>query len=248
MIIQIKNKKICNNLRKKAIIFLICLIITASTFSLLMYFGIVWPNSIFANAYIVYGIDVSNHQGYINWKQIAQNKNTKFVFIKATEGENFQDKKFTTNWIGASQAGLYKGAYHYFTVSSSGIKQANNFIRVVPNDKGCLPPVVDIEENGLGKDAFKKELKEYFALLEKTYRQKPIIYVVYSLYNEYIKGDFENYPIWIRDIIKPPNIGNDRDWLFWQYCDRGRLEGIQTYVDLNVFREDIGKLTALLSK
>lgn len=215
---------------------------------ILCYAGYLWPNSVFASAYSVRGIDVSNHQKDIDWKQVSQNKDIKFAFIKATEGKDYRDKCFLTNWNQASKVDMYKGAYHYFKATNSGKEQAENFMGLVPYETGCLPPVVDIEERGLSKAAFKKELNDYLLLVTEKYHQKPIIYVVYPLYNEYIKGEFEQYPIWIRDIIMPPKISDNREWIFWQYCNRGRIKGINTYVDLNVFNGDIDKMKALLSE
>lgn len=235
-------------LRKKYTVIIASLITTALCFLLLMYFGVLWPNSFFACRYSVQGIDVSHYQEDIYWKQVSQSNGIKFVFIKATEGRTYRDKYFLTNWNEASQAGLYKGAYHYFKITSSGKEQAENFMGLVPYETGCLPPVVDIEEGGLSKAAFRKELVDYLTLVEEKYHQKPIFYVVYPLYNEYIKGEFEQYPIWIRDIIKPPKLSDNRDWLFWQYSNRGRLKGVNTYVDLDVFKGTMDDLKSLLSK
>lgn len=232
----------------KKVIVICGLSIVSITVVVLCYFGILWPNNFFANKYSVQGIDVSNYQKDIDWNKVAQNQKIKFVFIKATEGKDYQDKYFKSNWDSATQVGLYKGAYHYFTTKSSGIDQANNFINSVPVEKGCMPPVIDIEESGIDKEKFKKELSDYISIIEETYNQKPILYVVYSLYEEYIKGDFEECPIWIRDIIKPPRLEDERDWIFWQYCNRGRLDGINSYVDINVFYGDEGELKSLLSE
>lgn len=131
----------------------------------------------------VRGIDVSNHQKDIDWKQISQNKKVRFVFIKVTEGKDFRDKYFLTNWNDASQVGLYKGAYHYFTVRSSGKEQAENFIGLVPYEIGCLPPVVDIEESGLSKDTVKKELSDYLTLVEENIIRSRfcMLYIPYTM-------------------------------------------------------------------
>lgn len=235
-------------MNKKIIIFVMGSLINFSILILLVIFGVICPNFIFTNSYSVFGIDVSNHQGDIDWVKVAQNKKTRFAFIKATEGKDYQDKYFITNWHAASKAGLIKGAYHYFKITSSGEEQAENFIKNVPYEKGCLPPVVDIEENGLSKVAFRKELGDYLTSVEKTYHQKPILYVVYPLYDEYIKGEFEQYPIWIRDVFLPPKLSDNREWMFWQYSERGRVDGIRTDVDLNLFRKDMNELNSLLSK
>lgn len=64
---------------------------------------------------------------------------------------------------------------------------------------------------------------------------------------EYIKNYFIGYDIWIRDIVKPAELSDNRSWLMWQYCSRGRIDGIDTYVDLNVYKKDMDNLQSLLS-
>jgi lysozyme len=215
---------------------------------LLVYFGYLWPNNFFAARYPVKGIDVSNHQKVIDWQKIDRNEDIAFVFMKATEGNDYQDKYFAANWAAARDIGLLRGAYHYFTTASSGLDQADNFISLVPVEKGCLPPVIDIEVRGTGKAAFKKELSDFIGRIEETYHQTPILYVVYSIYDEYIQGEFNHCPVWIRDIIDPPVLSDNREWLFWQYSSRGRIGGIDSFVDMDVFRGDLQKLESLRSK
>ena len=149
---------------------------------------------------------------------------------------------------GAKKAGLLCGAYHYFTMTSSGKNQAANFIRVVPAEDGSLPPVVDVETTGADRGALLAELRDLVGALEQAYGQKPILYAVRATYNDYIKGEFDGCPIWIRDIVKPPALFGNTGWHFWQYCSRGHVEGIDTYVDLNVFYGDSNDLESLLSE
>jgi hypothetical protein len=75
----------------------------------------------------VIGVDVSNHQGEIDWSALA-GSNVAFAYIKATEGGDFRDRRFQLNWDGAKRAGLARGAYHFFTQCRSGAEQARNFI------------------------------------------------------------------------------------------------------------------------
>ncbi|MDR3271459.1 MAG: hypothetical protein LBT32_08155 [Peptococcaceae bacterium] len=210
--------------------------------------GRIRPNETFASRYPIQGMDVSNHQDEIDWQQIDQNAEISFVFLKATEGKNYRDQYFQKNWEELSGAGIYKGAYHYFTLTSSGREQAENFIAVVPVESGCLPPVIDIEEYGLDQETFRKELRDFIYLVEERYQQKPILYVIYSLYDEYIKGEFEENPIWISDIVKAPKLSDQREWLFWQYSHNGKVNGVPGDVDLDVFQGDRRQLEALLSK
>ena len=95
----------------------------------------------------VIGVDVSNHQGDIDWQTLARS-NVAFAYIKATEGGDFRDKRFQLNWEAAKRAGLARGAYHFFTQCRSGAEQAKNFIATVPREYGALPPVIDAEHMG----------------------------------------------------------------------------------------------------
>ena len=213
----------------------------------LVYNGDIWPNSYFANQYHVRGIDVSAHQGLINWETVAKKNEVQFVFIKASEGMDYQDSHFRRNWDEANNHGMFRGAYHYFKTTSSGMAQARNFTSIVPVEAGSLPPVVDIEEEGLEDEQFRRELKTFLDELETRYNRKPIIYVVYPLYDRYINNEFANYPIWIRDVIKSPELSDGREWSFWQYSNRGRIRGIDSFVDINVYAKDYDELIKLTS-
>ena len=199
--------------------------------------------------YPIRGIDVSNYQGKIDW-QIIEQQNVQFAFIKATEGSGHIDAQFEENWKNAAQTDLQIGAYHFFSFESSGKEQAKHFMEVVPQTEGMLPPVVDVEFYG---DYIKKKpeveetrqrLQEFLDEIEAYYGMKPIIYATESAYSRYIRGAFEEYPLWIRNVYFSPNISMPGKWLFWQYSSEGELEGYhgtQKYIDLNVFngsRED----------
>lgn len=214
----------------------------------LEYYGWIWHNELFARKYSVKGLDVSHHQNKINWQELRQKHNFEFIFMKATEGHDHTDTQFQYNWHEAKKNGFLVGAYHFFSMRSSGKQQAQHFIKTVPDEPGRLPPVIDVEIHlNHPVDKAKKELYSMLTELEKHYHQKPILYVTYDTYHQYIEGDFQEYPIWFRDILKPPSIG-DRQWLFWQYSNRGRVEGIDTYVDLNVYSGSLEQLRKLIEK
>lgn len=59
------------------------------------------------------GIDVSRHQGRIEWQKVPI-RDISFVYIKATEGATYIDPCFHYNIKGAAEAGFKVGAYHYF--------------------------------------------------------------------------------------------------------------------------------------
>ena len=87
----------------------------------------------------VRGVDVSHHQGAIDW-QALKSDGIAFAYIKASEGGDFSDPKFTENWREAARAGIARGAYHFFTLCRPGEEQARLFTAMVPVSPGALPP------------------------------------------------------------------------------------------------------------
>ncbi len=196
----------------------------------------------------VRGIDVSHRQGDIDWRAVKRS-GIAFAFMKATEGGDFKDPKFKANWREAGAAGLLRGAYHFFTFCRPGADQARNYIDSVPADPSSLPPVVDLELEGNckknpAKADLKKELGVFLQRVETHYRQKPILYMSKEFHDAYYgKLGFKN-PLWLRSLFSEPSYAKE-DWLFWQYHDRGRRDGVDGPVDLNVYRFDRGRLQSL---
>src|SRR6202453_3438429 len=98
--------------------------------------------------YRIHGIDVSKYQDYIDWEMVKDMRvgdiQMSFAFIKATEGLGNEDAFFKRNWKKSRDAGVSRGAYHYFLATRSGKAQAENFINSVELGAGDLPPVLDI--------------------------------------------------------------------------------------------------------
>lgn len=211
-------------------------------------------NTFFAEKYEIQGIDVSHYQGNIDWKALA-GQDISFAFIKATEGSSYVDEYFYGNWQAASQTDLLIGAYHFFSFDSPARTQAELYINTVGNLSGRLSPVVDVEyygdkaSNPPDKEDVTEELTKLLLLLEEHYQTKPIIYTTYTVYHNYIKGNFDTYPLWIRNVYFPPDINMKGKWTFWQYSDRAVLDGycgIEKYIDLNVFHGSLTELAEYL--
>ena len=191
----------------------------------------------------VRGVDVSHYQGEINWPMLA-GQDIRFAFIKATEGNAGWDERFADNWQGAWAAGLRVGAYHFFSFDSPGTTQAENFIAAVPAEPNALPPVIVVEGYGQYRwrlpDAASvvPQLEAMARTLREAYGRRPILYCNRATYRAYIDGRFGDCDIWYRDTFEIPSLHGGRPWTFWQYTDRGRLEGYrgeEKYIDLNVF-------------
>ncbi len=201
-----------------------------------------------ATRYPVRGIDVSHHQGPIDWQAVA-GSGIAFVYMKATEGGDFDDRRFQENWRESKAAGLKRGAYHFFTLCRSGAEQAAHFIRQVPVDPDALPPAVDLEFGGncsakSGHLDLKSELTAFLELVEPHYGRKALLYTTREFYRERMAGKGFDNPLWLRSILFEPDYGA-QPWRFWQYHNRSRIAGIDGPVDRNVFagsREDFAAL------
>lgn len=189
--------------------------------------------------YDVIGIDVSNHQGDINWPVLSRT-DIAFAYIKATEGGDFRDRRFRANWDGAREAGLPRGAYHFFTQCRSGAEQVRNFIGLVPREPSALPPVLDVEHMGPCRSGQQvanvvKEITTALNVLEAHYGRRPLLYVTSEFDAAYLQGHFAGETFWARSLVLPPRF-RSKQWLIWQYHNSGRRAGVNGPVDLNVFR------------
>ena len=211
--------------------------------ALLVWNGIIKLNNPSADQYPVRGVDVSSYQGEIDW-YVLSSHNISFAFIKATEGSSFVDKYFEYNYKQAINSNLRVGAYHFFSYDSPGKTQAENFIANVEKYDNMLPPVIDVEfygdkeKNPPPKSHVRKELDDLINALQSHYEMKPIIYATQKSYSLYIKDGYADYDIWIRNVIRKPKLPDGREWTFWQYTDRERLDGYkgkEKFIDMNVF-------------
>ncbi len=205
-------------------------------------------------AYSIHGIDVSYYQGKIDWQQVRAMKEdgvqVSFAIIKATEGLASVDPYFQRNWREAAKAGIVCGAYHFFRPSKSGKQQAKLFLQTVTFEAGDLPPVVDIEHlNGATPAAMRKELQAFLVHVEEKTKVKPIIYSGLTYYNDYLRGYFDGYPLWIAHYYKSElKIDAGANWFFWQHSDKARISGIKHPVDFNAFKGDSLSFQRLLIK
>ncbi len=106
---------------------------------------------------VVSGIDVSHHQGTVDWEAVA-GAGISFAYAKATEGSNFVDSQFAANWTGMKNAGIVRGAYHFFRPAAPVKAQVDQFVSVVKAmGADDLPRVLDVEEarTSAGQDEWK---------------------------------------------------------------------------------------------
>jgi lysozyme len=209
-------------------------------------FGIAIPEN-----FSIHGIDVSKYQQIIAWDLVKEMKvkniRVGFAFIKATEGISNTDAQYNRNWKKSKQSGIIRGAYHFFLATKDGKEQAENFIKNVKLEKGDLPPVVDVEQTyGVSKAVLQTELKEWLMTVENYYGVKPLIYTSVDFYTRNLGKDFDNYPLWAAHYYQYDEPRINRNWTLWQHSEEGRVNGILSKVDFNVFNGDSAEFKSLL--
>lgn len=185
------------------------------------------------------GIDVSHHQGKIDWKEVAKDKQIKFVYIKATQGTSIKDKNYEQNIKGARRQGLRCGSYHYLSCLTSVRSQFRNFQKAMRGHKQDLIPMIDIEHEGV-KRWSKKQVQDSVALfaklIERKYGKKPLIYSHVNFYNSHLTPRYNKYFLFLsRYSSERPSIKGVGRHNIWQFTDRGRVRGIHGNVDLDRF-------------
>ena len=208
------------------------------------------------SAYPVHGIDISRWQGAVDWPNARAN-GVNFAFLKATEGGDFVDPLFETNWRAACAAGVPVGAYHFWYHCRPAIEQARWFFRNVPRTPGALPPVLDMEWTPFSPtcrirppvDQVRAEAKVFLDALERHYGQRPIIYVTPDFFEDTELWRVGPYDFWLRSVAgHPQDVYAGRHWTFWQYSGTGLVPGIAGKTDLNVFAGSRADWSAWLAR
>jgi lysozyme len=197
------------------------------------------PNRPVAARFPVHGIDVSHHQGAIDWQAVRAH-GVAFAYVKATEGADWRDPRFEENWRGAQRSGIPRGAYHFFTFCTPGAPQAANFLAALRASPGELPPVADVEFTGNctrwdGVERIRRELAVFLERVEAGAGRRPILYLTGASHARIVAGRFPDHELWVRHVFLVPSERRYGRWLFWQFAHDGRVAGIAKPVDLNVF-------------
>ncbi len=197
------------------------------------------------------GIDVSHHQGDIDWKKVATTtipyEPIRFAYIKITEGKDYADPKRARNSKGANDNKVPFGYYHFAKAgNNTATDEANNFfntykaIGVEPTLS--YPFMLDIEfNNGLTKTQFVTWIKLFISTFQHKFLgpiYPPIIIYGSPAFLEDNLGtthDLNLYNLWVAH----PNVENPKipkpwqDWFIWQYTWKDKVNGITGDVDAN---------------
>jgi lysozyme len=187
-----------------------------------------------------WGVDVSHHQGAIDWRRVAADpQRISFAYVKATEGGDFTDPRFRDNWEGARAAGLRVGAYHFFTFCRPPREQAAHFVSVIKSvSDGDLAPAVDVEYGGNCKsppsrEAIVASLREWLAAVREATGRAPVVYATSDAWDDFVRDAAPDAPLWLRSLWREP-----REAALWQFAHRAHVDGITGFVDLDAERQN----------
>ena len=211
----------------------------------------------------IYGIDISRYQhgkgkkkypihwnklrithlGNISKKRVQGKVDypMSFVYIKSTEGTTVVNPYYASDYLQAHRHHIPCGAYHFFSTTSDGIRQARHFIKHTRFAKGDFPPVLDVEPSPSqirkmgGAEVMFRHIRAWLTLVEKHAGVRPILYISQQFVNKYLPyapDIMRDYKVWIAryGAYKP-----EVHLVFWQLSPDGRVNGITGEVDINVF-------------
>lgn len=195
-------------------------------------------SKIIPKGYASVGIDVSHHQGAIDWEELMINRHfdtiIDFVYCKVTEGTDHLDSQYDANRKWLNDFGIYNGAYHYFKPKSLPRPQAEHFLAHWKKRDIDLPPVIDVEEEGFSDDDLVAKMKIWMEEVEKASGMRPVIYTSLNFYETKFRGKFPGYQFWIAAYSRIPEYMFDPEVIHWQFTESANLPGTEEPVDINV--------------
>ena len=195
------------------------------------------------------GIDVSYHQGAIDWRQVAT-AGKRFAFVRASAGTLTADTAYVANRYGARAADLAVGSYHFAnpdTAFNDAGNEASWFLRNATIASGDLVPVLDFETaNGLDPSALTAWAQTWLTQVSAATGVRPIIYTTPKFWTTHM-ADTDWFArngysvLWIAHWTGssqpwiPAGSWGGNGWSFWQYSSTGTVPGINGPVDLDRF-------------
>lgn len=207
----------------------------------------------------VQGVDVSTFDGTIDWTAVRK-AGIEFVYVKATEGlqqdahHTARTTYFRSNWRKTKKEGLLRGAYHFFRDNLDSELQAETFVQAIESVGGLndndLPPMLDVETSD-GADTPTRILRVHrcLAKIKDKLGIRPLIYTYRSFWDDNMDDSFSVYSLWLADYGNDKPVGpfvphrpapalpkGFTDFVIWQYAEFGSVAGMNSGVDLNLFR------------
>lgn len=192
------------------------------------------------------GIDVSTHQGLIDWQTVAD-AGVEFAILRAgyrgsTEGKLYEDEQFRENLQGARAAGIKVGVYFFSqALDTEEAKEEAEFVCALLDGETLELPVFydweEVSEDSRVKNARNIPMTDCALAFCRTVEEKGFAAGVY--FNQtygygYLKlGELQDYTLWLAEYGETPTFLYHFDCL--QYTDSGTVAGIEGDVDLDIW-------------
>lgn len=178
------------------------------------------------------GIDVSKHNGVINWEAV-KNDGVEFVIMRSSYGNSTKDTQFEANYLGAKKVGLPVGVYHYLyaTTAQGALAEAKFFEKCISHKPIDLPVFLDIEEESIFKTGRANEIVEAFCSYLESKGYFVGVYCSKYYFNVYLKNITSRYAGWVAQWSSECTFSQPH--LIWQKSNKGRIAGISGNVDLD---------------
>jgi len=190
------------------------------------------------------------------WQDLKNNYGKKFAIVKASEGVT-EDPGFKDNWKNVKEAGLLRGAYHFYEDNIPAQQQADAFIEFY-NQEGANPDIkvsIDVEEYGAktgNKDTFTNNLHDLLTILSgiSYLGYNPIVYTNYNTWENFTTHPSwaSEYPLWVAEYNSTLNL-IPPGWTkanIWQYSPDQNLAGISG-LDLDKMLDGSGVMASASS-
>ena len=184
------------------------------------------------------GIDVSEHQGHIDWAKVAKD-GVQFAVIRAGYGRELSQKDdyFEQNYTAAKKAGIQVGAYWYSYANSvkRAEEEAKTCLKVLEGKKFDLPIFFDQEYEksilALSSKTRTDIILKFLEIIQAAGRKCGLYSSTNFITTKLQASRLRQYPLWIAEygskLHYPGTV-----WA-WQYTSTGRVSGIKGHVDCN---------------
>lgn len=184
------------------------------------------------------GIDVSKHNGVIDWNDVKKSGEVDFAILRAGYGKSISQKdiQFERNYAGAKAVGIPVGAYwySYALTPAEAVAEALTFMKAIEGKKFEYPVWLDIEETSqfhTGKKNVSAMIRAFCTEMEKAGYWIGV-YSSRSAIQSYFDDEVQKrYSIWAAEWA---NALHYEGAAIWQRSEKGRIDGITGNVDLDI--------------
>ncbi len=194
------------------------------------------------NEHLMKGIDVSVHNGSINWQKV-KNAGIQFAILRAGYGRELsqKDARFEENYRNAKAVGIPVGAYWYsYAMSEDEARlEADVFLSVIKGKQFEMPVYFDLEEKkqfDLGKEKVSAIMRAFLEKVEKAGYFVGLYGSASSLTTHTADDIKSRYTIWLAHWTEQTNYSGA--YGIWQYSSEGKVNGISGNVDIDICYND----------